>query len=197
MLQEILGRCRYRYQKRCGRDVRQLVTCISSSTLALDDLETDYEHDFLGGTPYRRRVELGTEPTCPRVSQRRHGRHGKAQQVEVVEAGDGDTTGHRPAAALAFEQRADGQHVAGEEAGIDVGMGLDQATMESAPSLSRGSSRTRAGSACSRDPSAPRVAATALRARSLSRSGRVTKPILDSSGSRDARSSRAPASKIE
>ena len=49
------------------------------------------------------------------------------KQVEVVEARDGDAAGHRPAAALAFEQRADGQNVAGEEAGIDVGMGLHQA----------------------------------------------------------------------
>ncbi len=41
--------------------------------------------------------------------------------------GDGDAPGHGPAAALAFEQRAHRQHVAGEEAGVDVGMGLHQA----------------------------------------------------------------------
>ena len=69
--------------------------------------------------------QLGAAPAdlLPRNAQGRHGRHCMAQQIDVVEARDGDAARHRPAAALAFEQRAHRQHVAGEETGIEVGMG--------------------------------------------------------------------------
>ena len=74
--------------------------------------------------------------------------HGVTQQVEIVEARDGDAAGNGPAAALAFEQRADRQHVAGEEAGIDVGMRLDQAHQRiGALAKPPGASSTRPGSA--------------------------------------------------
>ena len=48
------------------------------------------------------------------------------QQIHVVETRDGDAPRHCPAAALAFEQRPNRQHLAGEETGIEIGMGVHQ-----------------------------------------------------------------------
>src|SRR4030088_564290 len=102
---------------------------IPSAALTLDDLEADVDPDLLGWRAVQAvDQKLGAAPAdiLARNAQGRHRGHGVAQQVEVVEARDGDAAGTGPAAALALEQRTHRQHVAGEEAGIDVGMRPDE-----------------------------------------------------------------------
>ncbi len=53
-------------------------------------------------------------------------RYGVFQQIDVIEAGDGDAPRHGPAAALAFEQGAHRQTFAREETRVEIGMGLHQ-----------------------------------------------------------------------
>src|SRR5690606_15688883 len=91
---------------------------------ALDDLESEVEPDrtgVLAADAFQQRLGPAAADLQARQPQAGQARDGVLQDVEVVEARDGDAPRHLPAAALRLEQRADGEHVAGEEDRIDIG----------------------------------------------------------------------------